>query len=60
MIHFIKDLGMHYQTPSSQRKERIYLVMCDNCNKQYKMQARQYKAGYTEYCKDCNLKRKKK
>ena len=59
MISFIEDLGMHYKTPQSKRKERTYLVLCSGCNKEYEMQANQFNAGYTEYCKECHLNKKK-
>ena len=60
MLTFIKDLGMVYATPKSKVKRRKYLVLCSGCNKEHEIQAGQFKAGYTEYCKDCSLERKGK
>ena len=53
MITFIKDLGMK-QTNTIGR--RFYLVECSGCKREYEMQGSQFKAGYTLFCKKCNLK----
>jgi len=60
MLKFVKDLGMKYQTPRSKTKIRLYLVECSGCNKTHKIQAAQFKAGYTNWCIDCGKASKKK
>ena len=59
MLIFIKDLGMQYPTEKSKTKRTMYLVECSGCHKQHKIQKAQFKAGYTEYCKFCSLKKQK-
>jgi len=59
MLTFNKDLGMQHAAPNSKVKRRVYQVLCSGCDKPHKIQASQFKAGYTEYCKGCSLKKKK-
>jgi hypothetical protein len=59
MLIFIKDLGMIYATDKSKRKNRYYLVLCSGCNEHTRIQASQFKAGYTEYCMTCSKIKKK-
>lgn len=53
MLTFLKDLGMKYQTASSKNKRRMYLVVCSGCGETHEIQAAQFKAGYTNWCKPC-------
>ena len=59
MLTFLKDLGMKYQTAESKGKRRMYLVYCSGCEIPFEVQAGQFKAGYTNWCKPCGLKNNK-
>ena len=59
MIKFIKDLGMHYAKPESKRKARRCLVECSGCGNRYSMLTGQFKAGYTTYCVECSIRKKR-
>jgi len=60
MLTKLKDLGMHYATSKSKVKRRVFLVLCSGCDREHKIQASQFNAGWTNWCLECGKKHKGK
>ncbi len=58
ILKFIQDVGMDYPTEKSTTMRRMYLVQCSDCKSEHRIQAGQFKAGYTNWCKTCGNKYK--
>lgn len=60
MLTYIKYAGMLYATDKSKQRNSYGWYLCSGCDKEYRFQTTQIKAGFTNWCKTCGMKKENK